>query len=144
MCTRPTENLILVKQQYPDTTEQLSIHSYSGNRKPCSISPIFLRHRPRRKPMGQIFHLYQSPNVMSFPHVINTVLGCTLPDGIPSHRAPPQLCQIHVVANNMSAQILLNVLAIECTRSGLCGTKMLLPLLAHLIKLKPISAHKRK
>ena len=88
MCTRSTENPIPVKQRYPDTTEQQSIHSYSGNRRPHNASPIFPGHRPRRKPTGQICRLHQSRNVMSFPHVINTVLGCTLPDSIPGHRAP--------------------------------------------------------
>ena len=89
--------LIPVKQWYPNTTEQQSIHSYSGNSRPLKARPLFSSHCSRRKPTGQIRRLHQLWNVMNSTHVIDAVLGCILPDSTPSHRAPPQLCQLHAV-----------------------------------------------
>ena len=54
------------------------------------------------------------PGVMSLSHVVDTVLRCAPPYGTPGHRAPPQLCYIHVITGDISAQILLNVLATAC------------------------------
>ena len=137
MTPGPTDDPITMEQRRANAAKLQSIDRHPGDGWHIHGRPLFSCKCPRWKEPGQICRLHCQRDIMSLPHVINTVLSGSLPHHAPHNRTMPQLHEFHVARRqcacpNPAEYIFHNVYSSPnaITRNVLCTPSVNVPDLA--------------